>query len=302
MIADVFVKGLGGFDRDKAYAAIRKNGSIAGPAMEPGPASWENIKQGRFADYFALGYLPIDTPLGGNTNSSATSRTLEYAVSDFGIASVAEILAKSEDAKHFKQRSLNGRKLWNPDTQFFRAKDRTGEWVDGFKPTLNPHSYQGPLYEGTPWKYRFAMRHDVGGMIRRLGGNQSFLNILDQYFDGGFHAQDNQPTLLTPWLHTYAGPPDKNVDRVRAAMEKNHRAERKGLPGTNKYVQSAALNGKVWNKAWLRHRDIVNGADLVLKMGDKPSDLGTNEAPPSLTSATQKMQRCIEHLDIPCTT
>ena len=40
-------------------------------------------------------------------------------------------------------------------------------------------------------------------------------------------------------------------------------------PG-RKYIQSATLNGKEWNKPWFRQQDIRNGGRLVLKMGDKP--------------------------------
>ena len=40
-------------------------------------------------------------------------------------------------------------------------------------------------------------------------------------------------------------------------------------PG-RKYIQSATLNGKEWNKPWFSQQDIRNGGRLVLKMGDKP--------------------------------
>jgi predicted alpha-1,2-mannosidase len=53
------------------------------------------------------------------------------------------------------------------------------------------------------------------------------------------------------------------------------------LSTENKYVQSATLNGKPWNQAWFRHADIINGAELVLQMGPKPSDWGTHLRPPS---------------------
>jgi predicted alpha-1,2-mannosidase len=233
LVADAVAKGLGGFDREKAYAAIRKNAAEPGPPLPDRDASWGNIKKGRFTDAGNLGYLPIVNPLGGNRISNPTSRTLEYAVNDFGVASVAQALGKTADAQAFRERALRGWNLWHPELKFFWARDAAGKWVDGFKPTLDLHSYQGPYYEGTPWQYRFAMRHDVQGLIDRLGGKDAFLTELDRYFDGGFHNQSNQPTLLTPWLHGYAGRPDMNVDRVRAAMAANYRDGRRGLPGND---------------------------------------------------------------------
>ena len=57
-----------------------------------------------------------------------------------------------------------------------------------------------------------------------------------------------------------------------------------GVSETNRYVQSATLNGKPSDDAWLRHSDIINGAELVLTMGPKPSGWGTKTPPPSLSS------------------
>ena len=51
----------------------------------------------------------------------------------------------------------------------------------------------------------------------------------------------------------------------------------------NKYVQSAELNGKRWDKCWFSHEDIKNGGELVLKMGPNPSDWGRTNPPPSLS-------------------
>lgn len=58
----------------------------------------------------------------------------------------------------------------------------------------------------------------------------------------------------------------------------------------NIYIQSALLNGQPYNKCWLAHADIMAGGELVLDMGDTPSDWGTafESAPPSLTTETPK--------------
>jgi predicted alpha-1,2-mannosidase len=53
----------------------------------------------------------------------------------------------------------------------------------------------------------------------------------------------------------------------------------------NKYVQSAALNGRPWDRAWFEHSDIADGGNLELLMGPEPSDWGTKVPPPSLTSS-----------------
>lgn len=62
---------------------------------------------------------------------------------------------------------------------------------------------------------------------------------------------------------------------------KNFTIEAKNLSAKNKYIQSAKLNGTVYPKAWIEHRDIVMGGTLVLEMGPVPSDWGTTLLPPS---------------------
>ena len=39
----------------------------------------------------------------------------------------------------------------------------------------------------------------------------------------------------------------------------------------NIYIQSATLNGKSYEKTFITHKDIVNGGELVFKMGNKPN-------------------------------
>ncbi len=53
---------------------------------------------------------------------------------------------------------------------------------------------------------------------------------------------------------------------------------------TNKYIQSAILNGMEWNKPWFNHSEIHEGGELVLIMGANPNKAwGANagDAPPS---------------------
>jgi putative alpha-1,2-mannosidase len=45
-------------------------------------------------------------------------------------------------------------------------------------------------------------------------------------------------------------------------------------------VQSAELNGKPLDRAWLTHDKVVRGWKMVLHMGPKPSGSATNARPP----------------------
>jgi predicted alpha-1,2-mannosidase len=60
-----------------------------------------------------------------------------------------------------------------------------------------------------------------------------------------------------------------------------------GLSAKDIYIQSALLNGKEYNKAWIRHEDIIKGGSLVFKMGSVPNPTWASDqtlAPPSMTA------------------
>lgn len=48
----------------------------------------------------------------------------------------------------------------------------------------------------------------------------------------------------------------------------------KGLSDKNCYIQSVTLNGKDYPYSTLRHKDVIAGGELVLKMGKKPGNWG----------------------------
>jgi len=66
---------------------------------------------------------------------------------------------------------------------------------------------------------------------------------------------------------------DKLVIESPAASEKNS------------FIQSATLDGKPLNRAWIRHSEIAKGAVLRFVMGDQPTGWGKEESPPSPLSA-----------------
>ena len=55
----------------------------------------------------------------------------------------------------------------------------------------------------------------------------------------------------------------------------------KNLTSKNRYVKSATLNGVKYDKSWIEHADVAAGGELLLEMGEKPSQWGTTQLPPS---------------------
>jgi predicted alpha-1,2-mannosidase len=62
------------------------------------------------------------------------------------------------------------------------------------------------------------------------------------------------------------------LDKVSIALPGGRRfvVEAKNISAANKYVQSISLNGKLYTKPYITHKDIMSGGKLVFVMGDKP--------------------------------
>lgn len=69
--------------------------------------------------------------------------------------------------------------------------------------------------------------------------------------------------------------------------------ETKNVSDRNIYIQSATLNGKALNKPWLYHDELVNGGDLVFRMGPKPNlkwGSSPEAVPPSMSNQMTKAE------------
>ena len=90
---------------------------------------------------------------------------------------------------------------------------------------------------------------------------------------------------VTPGSPTYnIGSPFFENVKINLGNGKFFEIEALGCSDENKYIQSATLNGKDWNKPWFSHQDLINGGKLVLKMGSKANrnwGNSENDVPPS---------------------
>ncbi|WP_044100795.1 glycoside hydrolase domain-containing protein, partial [Xanthomonas citri] len=112
VIADAYMKGIGGFDPDEALQAMVASANY-------GP--YDGIAQ-----YRELGYVPIDE------EGEAASKTLEYAFDDWTIARMADRLGKAEIAAEFTKRAGNWKHAFDPATGYMRARTRAGNFREPF--------------------------------------------------------------------------------------------------------------------------------------------------------------------------
>jgi predicted alpha-1,2-mannosidase len=66
------------------------------------------------------------------------------------------------------------------------------------------------------------------------------------------------------------GAPQVNEITIMLPGDKRFTIRAKNLSQKNKYVQSISLNGAVYNKSFITHKDIVNGGTLIFTMSNTP--------------------------------
>jgi len=235
VIADAILKGYKGFDVIEAYDAMKKS------------AMWDHLG---LKYYKELGYIPDDKEV------ESVSKTLEYAYDDWCIAQVAKYLNKDEDYKYFSNRAEYYRNLFDPSTNFMRAKTSDGKWKTPFNPIFSEHRNH-EYTEGTAWQYSWFVPHDVEGLINLFGSREKFAEKLDSLFitdsklDGsnpsndisgmiGQYAHGNEPSQHIAYLYNYVGQPWKTQERVSQIIHTLYNHTPEGLCGNEDCGQMSA--------------------------------------------------------------
>ena len=160
-----------------------------------------------------------------------------------------------------------------------------GEYSMGNEPSfLIPYLYD---YLGAPWKTQKRIR-----MLLQTWFPNTLMGIPGDEDGGGMSSWVVFGMLgiypCVPGIPAYLlGSPVFDRVTIHLKNGKTIRIVAKNNSDDNKYIQSFRLNGKVSDRVWFRHADIVNGGTIELEMGNLPNKtLGTNPAdfPPSTIS------------------
>lgn len=235
VIADAYVKGIRGFDADKALKAMVETANY-------GP--YDGIAQ-----YRELGYVPIDE------EGEAASKTLEYAFDDWTIARMAQAMGKTDIAATFDKRAGNWRNAFDKDTGFMRARKRDGSFRTPFDPSAS--GYGTDYTEGNAWQYSWYVPQDVAGLAAAHGGSDKLLARLDDVFNAkvdpsifehmeditgliGWYAHGNEPSHHVAYLYSYAGQPWRTQARLKQIMDTQYADRPDGLAGNDDVGQMSA--------------------------------------------------------------
>ena len=196
------------------------------------------------AQYQELGYLSTD-------HHESVSHTLDYAYSDFCIASCAEKLGQNDIAQTYKVASQNYRHLFDAETGYMRARDSQGN----FRPDFSPYSWGRDYAECSAIQATLGVLHDIPGLIQLMGGKETFSHYLLKACQDaplfettgygyeihemsematapfGQVAISNQPSFHIPYFFRYSNYPDYTALLIKSIRQKAFHPSWQAYPG-----------------------------------------------------------------------
>lgn len=230
VMADAMVKGIKGFDYEKAFEAAKHSAMLDHLGLEA---------------YKKNGFISIDD------EHESVSKTLEYAYDDWCIAQMAQLLNKTEDYQYFMKRSQSWKNIFDAETGFMRPK-KNGGWDKPF----DPREVNNNFTEGNSWQYSFFVPQDIPGMIEAYGGKEKFEAKLDEMFTApsattgreqvditgliGQYAHGNEPSHHMAYLYNYIGKPEKTKEKIHYILNEFYKNTPDGLIGNEDCGQMSA--------------------------------------------------------------
>lgn len=234
VIADAYLKGIKGFDKDLAYEAMKSTGMMDERGLKL-------VKK--------YGYIPADSTV------ESVAMGMEYAIADWSVAQVAKQRGNTADYAYWSKRGANYKNYFDKETRFMRGRIADQKWRSPFNPFQAVHR-QDDFTEGNAWQYLWLVPQDVEGLMGLLGGAKPFVAKLDSLFIAkgdmgaesspdisgliGQYAHGNEPSHHIAYLYAYAGQPYKTADKVRYIMDNLYTDKFDGLSGNEDVGQMSA--------------------------------------------------------------
>lgn len=249
VVADAYLKGLGGYDIKTLWEAVVSGANSVHPTVS---------STGRlgYQYYNKLGYVPYNVGI-----KESAARTLEYAYDDWTIYKLGKALNKPEkEIGIYAKRAMNYKNLFDPEHKLMRGRNEDGT----FQSPFNPLRWGDAFTEGNSWHYTWSVFHDPQGLIDLMGGKKEFNIMLDSVFNVpplfddsyygftiheiremqvmnmGNYAHGNQPVQHMIYLYNYSGEPWKAQYWVREVMDKLYTASPDGYCGDEDNGQTSA--------------------------------------------------------------
>ena len=230
VIVDAYLKGIKGFDAEKAFKAMKHS------------ANQNHLGLKSYKEY---GFIPVEE------ESESVSKTLEYAYDDWTIAKMAYALKKDDDYETYIKRAQNYKNVFDPETKFMRGRIRN-TWLTPFDPYEVNFNYT----EANAWQYSFYVPQDISGFMDLLGGKEILEAQLDTLFTAesdtsgrdmqditgliGQYAHGNEPSHHMAYLYNFVNKPYKTQEKVHQILNELYKNEPDGIAGNEDCGQMSA--------------------------------------------------------------
>ncbi|PQV50229.1 putative alpha-1,2-mannosidase [Jejuia pallidilutea] len=237
VIVEAYLKGIKGFDAEKAYEAMKTT-------MMQDERGLNHYKK--------YGYIPY------NLLDESVTITLEYAYDDWCVAQMAKALGKEDDYKLFLNRSKAYEHLFDKGTGFMRGKSIDGvSWHEPFDPKYSNHREHTDYTEGNAWQHSWFVPHAVEDLAMLHGGNEIFTERLEQLFTEsseitgtnvsadisgliGQYAHGNEPSHHIAYMFNGVGKPWRTQFMSRQILDSQYNTSPNGLSGNEDCGQMSA--------------------------------------------------------------
>ncbi len=230
VIADAYLKGIRGFDAEKALDAMTHAATRDHLGLE---------------SYKELGYIPVES------ESESVSKTLEYAYDDWTIAQMVNALGKEDQYNTYIKRAQSYKNIYDPQSKFMRGRFRN-TWFTPFDPYEVNFNYT----EANAWQYSFYVPQDISGFMELLGGKAQLEQQLDLLFSAnaetsgrhqaditgliGQYAHGNEPSHHMAYLYNFVNKPHKTQEKIHQILTELYHNSPDGISGNEDCGQMSA--------------------------------------------------------------
>ncbi len=234
IMADAILKGIPGFDVEKAYEAMK---------------AYARLDERGLKAVREQGWIP------GDLENESVAKALEYSNSDWAIAQVAKKLGRTEDYNYFIGRSKNYKRYFDTTDCFLKGVMADGSFRTPFNPLYSSHR-EDDYCEGNAWQYLWMVTHDFEGLFALFPSPEAAEAKLDSTFtipyDGGpdaspdisgligQYAQGNEPNHSTIYAYAYMGRQWKTAALANRIMTEFFNDTPEGLCGNEDCGQMSA--------------------------------------------------------------
>jgi predicted alpha-1,2-mannosidase len=212
-VAGSYLRGITGFDLERAYALLLKNATVPGRGGRP--YLEEYLEKGWIAEKDTTNVPTWDE------YKAAVTKTVEYAYDDYATALIAKELGDKANHDLLMKHSENYKNLFDPSTGFWRGKIEDGSWIDDFDPYYPYFAYM--YREANAWNSLFFAPHDPEGMLALYPDHNAVEQKLDSLFTEpwrgyevhnmtgfmGNYCHGNQPAHSIPYTYYFIGKQEK---------------------------------------------------------------------------------------------